>query len=86
MNYIEKSSCYLRTFKKPHTKKTAHLKTFTLMEQKNYHDEFVLEHNVIKEITLCGNLEIREQIVKYEGYFIFPLSNLPFLDVCEHAD
>lgn len=56
------------------------------MEQKNYHDEFVLEHNVIKEITLCGNLEIREQIVKYEGYFIFPLSNLPFLDVCEHTD
>lgn len=57
------------------------------MGQKNYYYEFLLECNAIKKITLYGNLEIRDQIVKYEGYFIFPLSNLPFfLDVCEHAD
>lgn len=63
------------------------MKTFShLWGRKNYYYEFLLEYNVIKKITLYGNLEIRDQIVKYEGYFIFPLSNLPFLDVCEHAD
>lgn len=56
------------------------------MGQKNYYYEFLLEYNVIKKVTLYENWEIRDQIVKYEGYFIFPLSNLPFVDVCEHAD
>lgn len=56
------------------------------MGQKKHYYEFLLGYNIIKKITMYGNLEIRDQIVKYEGYFIFPLSNLPFLDVCEHAD
>lgn len=44
-----------------------------LWGKKNYYYEFLLEYNVIKKITL----EIRDQIVKYEGYFIFPLQTYP---------
>lgn len=45
------------------------------MGQKTYF-EFILEYNVIKKITLYGSLEVRDQIVKYKGYFIFPTFKL----------